>query len=156
MRVRVLWVGSTKERFIEEGIGKYLKLLKPYADMRIEEIKEEKKKPVEAALKAEGERILKRAEPFDGACKPFVLLEEKGKAMTSEGFAGFIKTKETVGRMDFVLGGAFGVSKEVRERASARISLSSMTLTHEMARLVFLEQLYRAFTINAGKGYHHS
>lgn len=148
MRVRVLWVGRTKERFVEEGIKKYLKLLRQYSDMQIEEIKEEKVEKKDIAIQREGKRILSLSEKY-------ILLDERGRLMDSMGFASFLKKKEPLGRVDFVLGGAFGVSDEVREKAEDIISLSPMTLTHEIARVVFLEQLYRAFTINRGKDYHH-
>lgn len=141
-------MGKTKERFIEEGAAKYLKLIGPYAKVDIVEIKDERGKPVEAKTEAEGMRVLRQAADY-------VLIDEGGKALTSLGFARLIKSREAKGTIDFVLGGPFGVSKEVKDRASSAVSLSPMTLTHEMARLVLLEQIYRAMTINAGKGYHH-
>jgi 23S rRNA (pseudouridine1915-N3)-methyltransferase len=113
--------------------------------LAVAEIKEEKGKPREAALAAEAQRILKQSTGF-------YLLDEKGKHYSSLEFAGFLKERQTV---DFVIGGAFGVSGEVREKSKGSIALSKMTLTHEMARLLFLEQLYRAYTILKGKEYHH-
>jgi len=148
MRVRIIWVGRTKERFIEEGIKKYLKYLRQYTDMQIEEIKEERGAKKDMALQKEGKRILSLSDRY-------ILLDERGKLIDSFGFASILKEKEPSGKVDFVLGGAFGVSKEVKERAEETISLSPMTLTHEIARIVFLEQLYRAFTIIKGKDYHH-
>lgn len=145
MNLRLMWVGKTKEGFISEGIDKYLKLLSRFAVVEKIEIKEDKGRPEAVALKAEAEKILKHG-------RPFILLDEKGKAMTSEGFAGHIKDYK---EMDFVLGGAFGVSDEVKRAAKEMLSLSPMTLTHEMSRLVLLEQLYRAFMINTGRDYHH-
>ncbi|MEJ2182124.1 MAG: 23S rRNA (pseudouridine(1915)-N(3))-methyltransferase RlmH [Nitrospirota bacterium] len=146
MKVRILWVGKTKEAFLAEGIGKYLALLQPHADVRVVEIKEEKggKDPVRV-LRREGERIVKQAETY-------VLLDERGREMTSEELAGFLGDRP---RVDFVVGGPHGVSEDVRRRAAATLALSRMTLTHEMARLLLLEQLYRAVTIKAGTGYHH-
>lgn len=148
MRVRVIWVGRTKERFIEEGIKKYLKHLRQYVDMQIEEIKEQRGAKKDIALQREGRRILSLSEKY-------ILLDERGRLIDSLEFASLIKEKEPSGKVDFVLGGAFGVSKAVKEKAEEIISLSPMTLTHEISRIVFLEQLYRAFTINKGKDYHH-
>lgn len=82
----------------------------------------------------------------------YFLLDERGREFTSVALADFLKGVDSA---DFVLGGPFGVSSEVRDRAKGCIALSRMTLTHEMARLLFLEQLYRAFTIIKGKEYHH-
>lgn len=149
MKIRLLWVGKTRERFIAEGINKYLRLIRPYAVLEVEEIKEERGKPARMSMQKEAERLLRQAGTF-------ILLDEKGRAMTSEDFARLLKANEAGGKMEFVLGGAYGVSEEVKQRATDIISLSPMTLTHEMARLVFLEQIYRAFTINVKKGYHHS
>jgi 23S rRNA (pseudouridine1915-N3)-methyltransferase len=108
------------------------------------EIKEEKGRG-SAAQAAETRKIMKQTPGF-------YLLDEKGRQFTSVEFASFLKGQES---MDFVIGGAFGVTDEIRKSAKGSIALSKMTLTHEMARLLFLEQLYRAFTILKGKEYHH-
>ena len=145
MKIRLIWPGKTKEQFIIEGISKYLKLSKPYADISIIEIKEEKGGDVRKAVEKEGERILK----LQG---PYTLLDEKGESMTSVEFAEYIGHKAS---LNFVLGGAFGVSEEVKKTAQKTLSLSRMTFTHEMSRLFFLEQLFRSFTILHKRGYHH-
>ena len=144
-KIRILWPGKTKDRHLAEGINYYLKLLSPLTRLSVVEIKEERGKARDAALDAEAKRILKQADVF-------YLLDEKGRQYTSVEFARFLKDNE---RVEFVLGGAFGVSDEVRQKAKGAVALSRMTLTHEMARLLFLEQLYRAFTILKGKEYHH-
>lgn len=146
MKIKVFWVGKTKERFIREGVEKYLGLLRPLASVQVVELKEERGKPREAALAKEAQRILKQAG------ETFTLLDERGKGLGSMQFAKKIKGKSS---MEFVIGGPYGVSDVVREQADDMMSLSAMTLTHEMARLLLLEQLYRAVTINAGRGYHH-
>lgn len=146
MRIRLIWVGRTKEQFILEGINKFLKLIKPYARIIITEVREEKGRPVPDMLEREGERILKTQVPY-------ILLDEKGKELTSSEFARFLDSKGP--SVNFVLGGAFGVSEKVRQTAGASIALSKMTFTHEMARLFLLEQIYRAFTIMHKRGYHH-
>lgn len=115
------------------------------AQVSVVEIKEEKGKQKEAALAVEAKKILKQTGDY-------YLLDERGREFTSVEFAHFLKEKEGV---DFVIGGPFGISGEVREKSKGSIALSKMTLTHEMARLLFLEQLYRAFTILKGKEYHH-
>jgi 23S rRNA (pseudouridine1915-N3)-methyltransferase len=83
---------------------------------------------------------------------PYTLLDEKGEALTSVAFAEYIGRKPSV---NFVLGGAYGVSEEVKKTAQKTLSLSKMTFTHEMSRLFFLEQLFRSFTIMHKRGYHH-
>ena len=125
---------------------KFLKLLRPYADISIIEIKEEKGSDVRKLLGKEGERLLKLHAPY-------TLFDEKGTSLTSKEFAEYISEHEP--SINFVLGGAYGVSEEVRNTAQETLSLSRMTFTHEMARLFFLEQLYRAFTIMHKRGYHH-
>ncbi|MBN2654242.1 MAG: 23S rRNA (pseudouridine(1915)-N(3))-methyltransferase RlmH [Nitrospirae bacterium] len=146
MKARILWVGKTKEKYLTEGINKYLKMLEPYMQVEIIEIKEEKDKPAEKAMAEEAARIFKRSTGY-------FLLDERGRQMSSAEFAEFIRDRQQ--RTDFVLGGPYGVSQEVKDRSAGMISVSKMTLTHEMARLFFAEQLYRAATIIKGKGYHH-
>jgi 23S rRNA (pseudouridine1915-N3)-methyltransferase len=115
------------------------------SQVTVVEIKEEKGKRKEAALSIEAGKIVKQTGDY-------YLLDEKGRELTSVEFAHFLKGK---GAVDFVIGGPFGVAAEVKEKARGSIALSRMTMTHEMARLLFLEQLYRAFTILKGKEYHH-
>lgn len=145
MRVRILWIGKTKERYALEGAKKYLGLLKPFAEIEIVEIKERKGIDHGEARRREGEGVLKRSSSF-------VLLDERGRALGSLQFASFLRERRAI---DFVLGGPFGVSDEVRRAASDILSLSKMTLTHDMSRLLLLEQLYRAVMINAGRRYHN-
>ena len=146
MKIRAIWPGKTKEQFILEGLKKYLKLLRPYADIKTIELKEEKGSDVRKILEKEGERILKLQVPYS-------LFDEKGEPLTSMEFAEYLDENQY--SINFVLGGAYGVSDEVKKKAHNAISLSSMTFTHEMSRLVFLEQLFRAFTIIHKRGYHH-
>jgi 23S rRNA (pseudouridine1915-N3)-methyltransferase len=146
MKIHLVWVGKTKERFILEGIQKYLKLLQPHADVVITEIREEKVKDISRMLGKERERI-------QGIRAPYVLLDEKGETYDSETFSRFIEKQGM--SVTFLLGGAYGVSDEVKAKASKKIALSALTFTHEMSRLILLEQLYRAFTILQKKGYHH-
>jgi 23S rRNA (pseudouridine1915-N3)-methyltransferase len=145
MKIRIIWVGRTKQRHTSDGIGLYFDKIRPFAEITVVEIKEQKGGPVELGLKREGERILK-------CSKSFVLFDERGRQMDSRGFASMLEGKA---RVDFVLGGAYGVSDAVRQAATDTVSLSRMTINHEMARLFALEQVYRAMMINTGRGYHH-
>jgi 23S rRNA (pseudouridine1915-N3)-methyltransferase len=144
-RFTIIWIGKTKERFVEEGIKKYRELLSPYAKLIIKTIKEEKGGSTAEHLKREAKKILSEAERY-------ILLDEKGRLMSSQEFAEFLsKRRETV----FVVGGPYGVDKKVKENAEMLMSLSPMTFPHELARLILLEQIYRAMTIIRGRGYHH-
>jgi len=145
MRVRLLWPGRTKERWIAEGIAKFEAMINPFAKLEIKEVRDAGGGTPEA-LKKEGDALLKAS---DGG---FILLDERGAQTDSLGFAAMLKDRAKV---EFVIGGAYGVSDEVRERASGSVALSKMTLTHEMARLLLMEQIYRAMMINTGRGYHH-
>lgn len=149
MRIRLYAVGRTREGFIEEGIKKYLKLVKPYADLKIEVVKDERGRSPEETAERESERILK-------AVPDYILLDAKGRETDSEGFAEFLRKRDEKGvETAFVIGGAFGVSDGVRKRAREVMSLSRMTLTHEMARLVFCEQIFRGLCIINKRSYHH-
>ena len=149
-------MGKTREHFIQEGIQKYLRYLKPYAGIEMLELKEERIKDLKEApivRKKEAEKIFKSLP--EGTF--LATLDERGEEFTSHEFAGFLNaimesgTKEMV----FVIGGAMGLDEKVTVRANKVIAMSRWTLTHEMARLVLLEQIYRAFTIIKGKTYHH-
>ena len=144
MKIRLIWVGKTKERWIAEGINKYLGLLGHMAQVETVEIKEDKGGGPRA--EKEADRLLKQAG------SGFVLLDEHAEGMDSAGLAGFLKDRAAV---EFVIGGPFGVSDRVKEKAAFRLSLSPMTFTHEMARVVLLEQLYRAMMIMKGRSYHY-
>jgi 23S rRNA (pseudouridine1915-N3)-methyltransferase len=145
MKLRIIWIGKTKERYAAEGVQKYLKRLKPLAQVEIVEIKEQKSGGMEDRLMKEGERLLKQTSSY-------VLLDERGKGLSSVEFADSLRDRA---QTDFVLGGPYGVSDDVRNSASETLALSKMTLTHEMARVLLVEQLYRAMTIMKGGSYHH-
>lgn len=145
MKVRIIWTGKTKESYAAEGVRKYIKLLKPMARVQIVEIKEHKSGSMENRLGMEGTKILKQSQSY-------ILMDERGREVSSVEFANALRHRADV---DFVIGGPYGVSDEVRSAASDTISLSRMTLTHEMARVFLLEQLYRAMTIMKGGSYHH-
>lgn len=156
MRITFLWVGKTKERFIQDGIGKYLRFLRPYADVDVRELKEEKVHDLKEApgiRKKEAERIFK-AVPVGAS---LVALDERGQELTSHEFAAFLQTTRDRGvrELVFVIGGAMGLDESVTGKAEKTLAVARWTLTHEMVRVVLLEQLYRAFTIITGKTYHY-
>jgi 23S rRNA (pseudouridine1915-N3)-methyltransferase len=148
MKITFYWVGKTKEAHIREGIKKYLAFLKPYVSVEVVVIKEEKGAlPIEEIKAREGMRILQQVNDF-------ILLDETGHEYTSREFAEFLKSFEG-GTVKFVIGGCYGTSHAVHREAKAILSLSKLTLTHEISRFVLLEQLYRAFTILHNKKYHY-
>jgi len=156
MRLTIICMGKTREEFIRDGIAKYVRYLKPYTDIEIRELKEEKignLRDAPVIRKKESEKIFKTAPT--GAL--LVALDERGQEFTSHEFAAFINgTLESgVRDMAFIIGGAMGLDESVTERSNKVLAMSRWTLTHEMARVVLLEQLYRAFTIIKGKTYHY-
>jgi 23S rRNA (pseudouridine1915-N3)-methyltransferase len=156
MKLRVICMGKTREHFIQEGIQKYLRYLTPYAGIEMLELKEEKINDLKDAplvRKREAEKIF-RSLP---AGTFLATLDERGEEFTSHEFAGFLNTimESGIREVVFVIGGALGLDEQVTVRANKVIAMSRWTLTHEMARLVLLEQIYRAFTIIKGKTYHH-
>lgn len=156
MKVMLLCVGRTKEPFIKEGIAKYLRFLRSYGAIELRELKEEKVHDLKEApvvRQREAEKILKALPPS----AVVVALDERGQEFTSHEFASFLNGSQEQGvrELVFIIGGALGLDESVTDRANRVIALSRWTLTHEMARLVFLEQVYRAFTIITGKTYHY-
>lgn len=130
---------------MKTAIDKYLGLAAPFCDIRKVEIKDAGSRDIGRALTKEGADIMKTSSRF-------VLLHESGTQQTSVEFADFLGKSN---RWDFVIGGPYGVSKEVLNGAAYTLSLSKMTFTHEMSRIILLEQIYRALTIMNKRGYHH-
>ena len=156
MKIKLIAIGKTDEKFLEEGIEKYLKRLKhyhPFEFIIIPDIKQGGKFTAENLKDAEGKLILQKVLEGDH----LILLDEKGKEFTSGGFADFLQKKlnSVTTNLVFVIGGAFGFSPAVYQRANDKISLSRMTFSHQMVRLFFVEQLYRAYSIIKGEPYHH-
>lgn len=152
----LLVVGKTSTRYIEEGINEYCRRLTRYTPFLIKVIADIKKNSslTKAQQKQkEGEQILATLSTSDYV----MLLDEHGKQYTSVEFASMLQTKMASGlkRLVFVVGGPYGFSEEVYQRSDAMISLSKMTFSHEMIRLFFTEQVYRALTILRGEPYHH-
>ena len=145
--ITIIAVG--KQEYCKKEFELYLKRLRNYSDVKFIEVREEKDRNPEIVRRKEGEKILAKAEGH------VAVLDASGQQFSSEEFAGFLKRKkEENKKISFVVGGAFGLSKDVLDRADAKISLSRMTLQHDICRIFLLEQIYRAFTImNKGK-YH--
>jgi 23S rRNA (pseudouridine1915-N3)-methyltransferase len=154
MKIEFRVVGKTNEDYLKEGISIYEKRLKHYVSFESFIIPDIKKKMSPDLLKqAEGEAILAPLEREDY----LILLDENGKNYTSVEFSEFIARFMNNGtkKLVFQIGGAFGFSAPVYERAQAKLALSKMTFSHQMVRLFFVEQLYRAFSILRNEKYHN-
>ena len=157
LRFNLLWIGKTRESWMRQGIDEYVRRLSHYLRVNITEIKERartgKRSPA-AIMKVEAEQILK-ALPDGNIC--VVTLDSRGRRFTSEGLAAQIDRFEERNFRDvfWIIGGAYGIAPQVRDLADISISLSDMTFTHDMTRIILLEQLYRACTIRKGEKYHH-
>ena len=146
MKINLIVVGKLKERFLVEGVAEYLKRLQKFARLEVREV------PECRTVEEEGQKILSLVPKDSWLC----VLDVSGVELTSEDLAKKIAALNLggVSNLTFVIGGAFGLSEELRRAASFRLSLSKMTLTHQMARLVLVEQIYRAFKINRHEPYH--
>lgn len=156
MNTLLLVVGKTDAKYVQTGIDDYVSRLKHYIPFDIKvipDIKNVKNLSAEQQKTAEGKLILAQLEPSDLV----ILMDEGGKMFTSREFAThFVKiTNSGVKRVVFIIGGPYGFSQEVYVKANSKISLSPMTFSHQMVRLIFVEQLYRAQTIIKGEPYHH-
>jgi len=156
MKITLLTVGKTTNSHLIKLQEEYQNRLKYYITFDlvvIPELKNTKSLSITEQIEKEADLILKQIELNDKV----VLLDEKGKQFTSVGFSEYIAKKIMAShkRMIFVVGGPYGFSERVYQRANNKISLSTMTFSHQMIRLIFIEQLYRAFTILKGEPYHH-
>lgn len=156
MKIKIICVGKTSKSFLIDGENEYLKRLKHYLPVeRIElpDLKNAKKLTEEQIKIAEGELILSKI----NAGETLFLLDEGGKSYSSEKFATFLQQQFNMGGhgIVFVIGGPYGFSEQLYQKAIGKISLSKMTFSHQMIRMFFLEQVYRAMTILKGEPYHH-
>ncbi len=156
MRIRLIQLGKNQDAFIEEGIAFFQKKLKHYCtfeQVTLPNLKQVTNLSHEEVKRLEGELLLRSLDTRNLVC----LLDERGKKYDSPGFARQLDQWALAGRsqVDFIIGGAFGFSDAVYQRADASVSLSDMTFSHQLIRLIFLEQLYRAFTILRNEPYHH-
>ena len=147
MKINLVTIGKLKEKFLVEGVEEYLRRIKNFAKVDVREISECR------TVDEEGKKLLAQVprESF------LIVLDVAGVELTSEQLAEKISalTLRGVSDITFLIGGAFGLSDEVRKAANFRLSLSQMTFTHQMARLIIVEQIYRAFKINRGEPYHY-
>ena len=158
MRITILTVGKIKERYLRDGIAEFVKRLGPFCRLDIQELDEERMPDnpsaaqKEQVLAREGERLLKH---IPSGSHIFVL-DVIGKQQSSEELAETFAALATSGdsNLTFIIGGAFGLSDDVRKAAHVRLSFSKMTFTHQMIRLLLVEQIYRAFKIWRGEPYH--
>ena len=155
MKTTLILVGKTVNKHFIAGINDYVERIghyMPFDIVTIPELKNTKKLTEQQQKTAEGELILKQLQPSDTV----VLLDEHGKEMRSIEFAAWTEKKQlTARRLVYVIGGPYGFAEEVYKRANEMMSLSRMTFSHQMGRLVFVEQVYRACTIIKGEPYHH-
>lgn len=155
MKTLLILVGKTTNKHFQAGITDYCERIShymPFELVTIPELKNTKSLSEEQQKQAEGELILKQIQNSDTV----VLLDEHGKAFRSIEFAKWLEQKRnTARRLVFVVGGPYGFSSDVYSRANEQLSLSKMTFSHQMIRLVFTEQIYRACTIIKGEPYHH-
>ena len=156
MRISLLTVGKTDVKWVREGLETYVSRLSHYVPFSLEEIPELRNASAlsrEQIREKEGELILRRLKDTDEV----ILLDEHGREYRSVEWAAFLGEKLSRSSRDlvFVVGGAYGFSQKVYDRAASRLSLSKMTFSHQMVRTIFAEQLYRAFTIIKGEPYHH-
>ena len=155
MKTLLILVGKTTDRHFQAGIADYTERIghyMPFELVTIPELKNTKSLSEDQQKTAEGEQILKLIQPSDTV----VLLDEHGRELRSIEFARWLEQKRsTARRLIFIIGGPYGFSPAVYARANEQLSLSKMTFSHQMIRLVFTEQVYRACTIIKGEPYHH-
>ena len=156
MKIILLQTGKTTEKYISEGVDEYsarIRKYNPFEIITLAELRNTKSMPVAEQKIREGKKILESVGTEDFA----IVLDEKGKEFSTAEFAGqlgkiFLQSKK---RIVFIIGGPYGFSKEVYSRADMKMSLSRLTFSHQMVRLLFTEQLYRVFTLIKGDPYHH-
>lgn len=155
IKIKIIQVGKTKDNYLIEGLREFLKRLQQFAEIEILTVKEVSRSKTiteEQVRIKESEAILSCIEDNEYV----VALDEKGREMDSLEFGEFLGKRWDLGeRLCFVIGGAFGLNDAVRNRAKMTLAFSKMTFTHQMIRLILLEQLWRGFCIIKGKEYHH-
>ena len=155
MKIKIICLGKTKQKFIEEGIREYQKRITKYITLDwqiLSDVKLTGNKTIEVIKKQEALILEKNLR----ASSIIVVLDENGKEFSSENFAKYLDDK-LLRRKDiiFIIGGVYGLSDKILERADMVLSFSRFTFTHQMIRLLLIEQLYRSFTILKGKKYHY-
>ena len=156
MNIKLITVGKTDSEHVKVGTELYIKRIKRYINfdfVTVPDLKKSKKRSEDVQKEQEGKLILENLQAGDF----LVLLDEHGKELRSVDFAGFIQKRMNSGikQLVFVIGGPYGFSEEVNLRCDYKLSLSRMTFSHQLVRVLFAEQLYRAFSIIKGEPYHH-
>ena len=156
MKICLLVIGKTDAAYIRAGIEEYEKRMGKYVNYEMKvlsDVKNSKHMSEEVQKEKEGELLLEQLQTGDFV----VLLDEKGKQLNSVEFSTYVAQKMQLGikRVVFIIGGPYGFTGKVYERGNDKISLSKMTFSHQMVRMIFIEQLYRAMTIWKGEPYHH-
>ena len=156
MKILLIVVGKTDQQWLTEGISQYIDRLSHYSQFELQvipDIRNTRSMEAQVQKVREGEQILKLLQPSDDVW----LLDDKGREMTSPEMARWLEKRmsQSTKRMVFIIGGPYGFSPDVYDRVPGRLSLSRMTFSHQMVRLIFVEQLYRAFSILNNLPYHH-
>lgn len=159
LRINIICIGKIKETYWTDALAEYAKRLSAFCRFQITELNEERIKSntpnaaqISEVLTAEGRRILQKT----GAADYVVALCIEGKLLSSEALAAVLHDTAVSGKstVDFIIGGSYGLSEAVKQRADLRLSMSRMTFPHQMARVILAEQVYRAFEIDSGGKYH--
>ena len=155
LKIHLVWVGKTREAWLRQGIDHYLDRLRRYLPVRVSEVR-----PVKKTGRNAGHALRNEAMALARAVSPgahVIAMDVKGKMLDSPGLAALLTGIEDRGARELamLIGGDRGLGAEILDQADMRLSLSPLTFTHEMARLILVEQLYRACTIRAGQPYHH-
>lgn len=156
MKILLIVIGKTDQQWLTEGINQYADRLTHFSQFELQvipDIKNTRSMEPQVQKVREGEQILKMLQPSDDVW----LLDDKGREMTSPELAGWLEKRmaQSAKRLVFIIGGPYGFSPDVYNRVPGRLSLSRMTFSHQMVRLIFVEQLYRAFSILNNLPYHH-
>ena len=156
MKIALLQVGKTTEKYLNEGISVYLERIKKYVQfeiLTIPDMRNTRNMPAAEQKSKEGESLIRILKEDDY----IVLLDERGKELSTTDFSSWLEKTMMLRkkRIVFIIGGPWGVSDEILRRADLKFSLSRLTFSHQIVRLLFLEQLYRAFTVLKGEPYHH-
>lgn len=152
VKLHLVWIGKTRDRHCAALVTEYLDRIKRFAGCEVSELKEQSGGDDKRLITAESAKLLTAIEKDDFV----ILLDERGRELTSPELASLVSERQRAGtkRLAFVIGGFAGVNDQVRQRADFQLSLSRMTLTHELARVILTEQIYRAFSLLAGLPYH--
>ena len=161
MNIRLIWVGKNKDSYLKNALDEYLKRIKPFAEIAISEVPDvalSGSNNPEIVIRKEGELISQLLDKVvKQQTKPVLMLalDARGVMLDSVELAGFLEEKMPYHELIFVIGGVYGLASGIKEKADLVLSLSRMTFTHQMVRIILLEQIYRGLTIIRGKKYHY-